>query len=310
MKKNNSGVNNTVKKRRQTKKSMMKERSIRAVVMLFIIFFLLTIILCFIPEKPGNDIAETEGNGEAPVPERTGGPARREEPEVFLSIVIDDAGYSLSELTNFLDFPAPLSIAVLPQLPESRESARRILDAGKEVLLHQPMEPLGHEDPGPGAIYTTSTANEIESILEKNLSSVPGAAGANNHMGSKATADEHLMDVVLAFFKKKGMYFLDSKTTPYSVAEQSASLYDVPFFERHIFLDYETDDDIIRTQMKKGLELAVRTGYAVLIGHIRNTVIIDILGEYMPVFREKNVRLVTLSELKQTVHYGRNNGIH
>ncbi|MDR1143679.1 MAG: divergent polysaccharide deacetylase family protein, partial [Spirochaetaceae bacterium] len=70
----------------------------------------------------------------------------------ILALVIDDAGNNLRELDPFLAFPGPLTIAVLPGLPNSAEAARRIRNtAGKELFLHQPMEPLNGQDPGPGA---------------------------------------------------------------------------------------------------------------------------------------------------------------
>ena len=81
---------------------------------------------------------------EHPQPEKPG----------LLSVIIDDAGYSLSELQAFLDLPVPLTIAVLPNLPHSTEAARRVLAAGKDLILHCPMEPTGGENPGPGALYT------------------------------------------------------------------------------------------------------------------------------------------------------------
>ncbi len=66
----------------------------------------------------------------------------------LLAIIIDDAGYSLRELQAFLDLPVPLTVAVLPNLPHSTEAARRVLAAGKDLILHCPMEPTGGENPG------------------------------------------------------------------------------------------------------------------------------------------------------------------
>ena len=68
----------------------------------------------------------------------------------MLAVILDDAGYSLEELQPFLDLPGPLTVAVLPNLPHSAEAARRVLAAGKDLILHCPMEADGGEDPGPG----------------------------------------------------------------------------------------------------------------------------------------------------------------
>jgi polysaccharide deacetylase 2 family uncharacterized protein YibQ len=274
-----------------------------SVTLLFMILILVTVILCIIPEKSKEDIEgretyEEHAHDDAPSQAEDTLPEEKKEPPYSMALVIDDAGYSTSELEPFLKFPAPLTIAVLPQLPLSSETARLIRRAGKEVMLHQPMEPLGDNDPGPGALYTTYSDEEIVAVLEKNLSTVPGAVGANNHMGSKATADAHLMCVVLNFFKKKGMYFLDSKTTADSQAQVTARLSGIPFYERNVFLDYEADIDIIRTQMRKGIKQATSAGHAILIGHVQNKEVIEVLGEFISILKEENIRLVKLSEIK------------
>ncbi len=117
----------------------------------------------------------------------------RPEEKGRLAVVIDDAGYDLDELQPFLELPMPLAVAVLPNLPHSREAARRVLAAGKELLLHLPMEPEGRENPGPGALLTADSPEETRRLLDAALATVPGAVGMNNHMGSRATADEVLM---------------------------------------------------------------------------------------------------------------------
>ena len=47
--------------------------------------------------------------------------------------------------------------------------------------------------------------------LERDLDSVPGAVGVNNHMGSAATADPRLMRVVARVLARRGLFFVDSR---------------------------------------------------------------------------------------------------
>jgi hypothetical protein len=130
-----------------------------------------------------------------------------------LVFIIDDAGNNLQELEPFLRFSGPLTIAVLPGLPHSAEAARRIRAAGKEVFLHQPMEAIGGQNPGPGAIYAGMGAAEIVAILSKNIAEIGPVAGMNNHQGSKITMDQQIMETVLAFCREQGICFLDSRTS-------------------------------------------------------------------------------------------------
>ena len=98
------------------------------------------------------------------VPERPSIPSRG-----TLVFVIDDAGHNLRDLEPFLAFPGPLTIAVLPGLPYSAETARRVRAAGKELFLHQPMESIGGRNPGPGAIRSGMGRDEIRAIISRNL---------------------------------------------------------------------------------------------------------------------------------------------
>jgi hypothetical protein len=254
--------------------------------------------------------AETGGRRPAPAPaEEPGGRegpggveqpgARPERPrrEASIAVVIDDVGYSLDSLRAFLEFPGPLTFAVLPQLPYTRESARLIRAAGKEVILHLPMEAVNGDDPGPGAILSSYDDAEIRQILDENFAELEGAVGANNHMGSKATADPRVMAVVMDYLKESGRFYLDSRTTPASRAADAAREAAVDFLERDVFIDNETDAQSMRAAIDKGVELAQLEGRAVLIGHVKNPEIIVILRDLLAEKETRNIRLAPLSKL-------------
>ena len=104
-----------------------------------------------------------------------------------IAILIDDIGYDPGALRRLLAIEAPLAFSVLPRIPHSRSSAEAVHRAGREVLLHLPMEPHGYPDrnPGAGLLFASMTAREIRKTLEEDMKSVPHAEGVNNHMGSK-----------------------------------------------------------------------------------------------------------------------------
>ncbi len=271
-------------------------RAKRAVLLLFLILLCLVVILILLPEREAVEPPTAE---RAPA-ERAPAAEERQERAVRrsrIAVVIDDVGYNLENLEPFLSFPEALSLSVLPNLAHSRESAQRIREAGKELLLHLPMEPLNGEDPGPGAILTTQSEEEIRQALEQSFSQVPGASGTNNHMGSKATADERVMSVVMEYLRVEGGYFLDSRTTPDSVAGVTAKRYSVPFIQRSVFLDNDPAYDAIREALEKGIELSMAGGYAVLIGHIQNPQIVEALMELLSRMERAGVELTTVSAL-------------
>ncbi len=204
---------------------------------------------------------------EHPRPERQG----------MVAMIIDDAGYSLDELQEFLDLPGPLTIAVLPNLPHSREAAARVLAAGKDLILHCPMQPVGRENPGPGALYVGQSADRVAALLDAAFASVPGAIGMNNHMGSAATADPALMTDVLEYLKEKNLFYIDSRTTADTVGPRIARELGVPFTQRDVFIDDDPVETKVGVAFDAGIVAARSTGSVVMIGHVQNRSVAAIL---------------------------------
>ncbi len=214
-----------------------------------------------------------------------------------LAVIVDDWGYDTKAAAPLLEYPFPLTIAVLPGLVLSRQLSEKAAAAGHEVILHQPMEPLAADlDPGPGGIMVAMEGEEIEGLLRANLASLPAAAGVNNHMGSRATEDRVTMGRVLGVLKDLGLFFVDSSTSGRSIAPQVALELEVPHTENNLFIDNESDVDRIKEQLRRGLALAKKRGHAVVIGHVRwNTAIA--LWEMIPEFLAEEVDFVPVSTL-------------
>ena len=224
-------------------------------------------------------------------------PIRAAPPGSRLAIVIDDAGNNLQELGPYLEFPAPLTFAVLPQLQHSARAAELIRSHGHEVILHLPMAAVSGIYPGPGTISAALSEAEIHHLLERNFASISGAAGTNNHMGSAGTADTRIMDTVMAYLADTGRFFVDSRTTSRSVADAYATKYGVPFMARDVFLDHDRSPAAIRSALSKGLEVARRQGHAVLIGHSSVSEVAEALFEVYPDLTRQGYVVVPLSEL-------------
>ncbi len=214
-----------------------------------------------------------------------------------LAVIVDDWGYDTKAAAPLLEYPFPLTIAVLPDLVLSGELSERAAAAGHEVILHQPMEPLaGDLDLGPGGIMVAMDGAEIEEQLHANLASLPVVAGVNNHMGSRATEDKRTMGHVLRVLKDRGLFFVDSSTSSRSIAPLVAQELGVPHAENNLFIDNESNIDTIKEQLRKGLALAKTRGHAVVIGHVRwNTALA--LWEMIPEFLAEEVDLVPVSAI-------------
>lgn len=212
-------------------------------------------------------------------------------------IVIDDAGNNLRELTPFLRFPGPLTIAVLPGLPHSAEAARRARAAGKEVILHQPMEAVGGQNPGPGAISTGMNEAEIRAILSRNVEEIGPVVGMNNHQGSKVTADERTMKIVLDFCRERGLFFLDSRTTAESVVPAVAAGMGMSVRERDVFVDNIQERAAMIRYLQEGLHKAEKKGSAVMIGHAWSSELASTLQELYPELLEQGFSLSSIARI-------------
>ena len=184
-------------------------------------------------------------------------------------IVLDDGGHNLSHLKPFLDLKIPLTIAVLPNLAYSKQSANLTVQYGKNLILHQPMQAVNlSTDPGPNAIMPEMSAEQIRSLVSENIDSLGVKIGLNNHEGSLITADTFAMKAVMEVCKERGMFFLDSRTNSQSVCKNVASEYGVRFYERNIFLDNTPNQSDMIAMFKSGIEYAKKNGSVVMIGHV------------------------------------------
>ncbi len=192
-------------------------------------------------------------------------PARQKQ----LFVVIDDAGLSVAEVRRFLRIPVPITIAVLPHQKQTKRVCSLIgQQSDKQIMLHQPMEAYSKaEDPGKGAIYDQTRPADVARILQRNLASVRGAKGINNHMGSRVTENSALMREVLRYCKAHDLYFLDSKTAYNSKVAQVALEEHMRVEERHVFLDIQHDREYIREMWSQAVAHAREQGYVIVIGH-------------------------------------------
>lgn len=214
-------------------------------------------------------------------------------------LVLDDAGHHLDHLRAFAPFPGTFAVAVLPGLEFSSESSRMARAMGHEVILHQPMEALGGNDPGPGAILTSLTDESVAAVLSANLAAVPGIIGVNNHMGSKATSDPRIMHAVAQVLLYYDLFFLDSRTTHLSVAADVARSVGLPTVQRDVFLDNVRSAAVIREQFDLARSVAREQGYAVLIGHVTSPELAAVLIEDYETFTAEGFQFYPLSDLVQ-----------
>jgi len=192
-----------------------------------------------------------------------------------IAIIIDDFGYGYNDIVKeFLELGVKFNISVIPGHRYSRIISAESKRAGKEVIIHMPMEAIeansrynyGEEE---FMLRTGMSPVEVNEKLNMAVMELPEAVGINNHMGSLATQDPSLMRIVALNIKEKGLYFIDSLTSPKSVAFDIMRQNGVKTAVRSVFLDNETYLNEIRAKFDKLKEIAKRKGKAIGIGHVK-----------------------------------------
>mgnify|MGYP001279941467 FL=1 len=216
----------------------------------------------------------------------------------IIVLVIDDFGYRNDSISDgFLELPVPITCAVLPGHNQSSRFAKKAINAGKEVIVHMPMQSaIASSGEDEFKLKIGMTSEEIEWRLNEALNEIPEAVGINNHQGSKATTDGKVMAVVASVLKNKNKFFLDSRTSSKTVGENTMRSAGVPTARRHIFLDNDLSIENISKQLDKLVTVAEKKGLAIGIGHVKGNTL-KVLEEKIPALVEQGFEFKFLSQV-------------
>jgi polysaccharide deacetylase 2 family uncharacterized protein YibQ len=185
----------------------------------------------------------------------------------YISIIIDDLGHNYRRGLRALDLPAPITYSILPYSTHAKRLATVVHEYGKEVMLHLPMQNVWDLPMGPGGLTSSLDRAEFSEAIAVAVSQVPFAMGINNHMGSELTQMKEPMEWLMDDIQKRNLFFVDSRTTPNSVATKVARQKQLMTASRDIFLDNDPSTQAISEQFRKLIRLAKRRGTAIAICH-------------------------------------------
>ena len=219
-------------------------------------------------------------------------------PAARLALIIDDGGYSVDNLKGLMGMGKPMTFAILPNVPHSRDAALLAHREGAQIMLHLPMEPQESERYSleKDTVLTGMDKTEIQAILHHGLTQIPHVRGVNNHMGSKATEDLRVMKAVMEILKKEGLYYVDSHTSIHSMGPQAARQTGVAFASNDRFIDPEKDLEAIKKAIRLAVKKARQEGKAVAIGH-PHSLTARAIREMIPEIEGAGVKMVFVSEV-------------
>ena len=215
---------------------------------------------------------------------------------IKIAIIIDDIGYSHEHGLAAMSLPGALTFAIIPHSPEADFFADIAKKQQKEVILHAPMSNVHNIPLGKNGLSESMDEGRFKEALNLSLDSLPYAIGMNNHMGSLLTQKALPMEWVMQALQKRSLYFIDSRTTPESIAWETAQAFNIPSLQRDVFLDHTPTTEFISQQFNKLTQIAKRKGYAIGIGHPYPKTI-DYLKQQLPQLKQQNIELVPASTL-------------
>jgi polysaccharide deacetylase 2 family uncharacterized protein YibQ len=115
-------------------------------------------------------------------------------------------------------------------------------------------------------------------------------------MGSLLTTKADSMKWVMETLKGRSLFFIDSLTSPKSVAKKTAQDYGLETVSRDVFLDNIRTEQAIDKQFSRLIKLARKHGSALAIGHPYPETM-AYLKQRLNHLEQDGVRLVRLSDL-------------
>ncbi|MDD3295877.1 MAG: divergent polysaccharide deacetylase family protein [Candidatus Omnitrophica bacterium] len=213
-----------------------------------------------------------------------------------IALIFDDLGENLSDLKELYSLDVPLTVSVIPDLKFSKNIAHIASRCGFSVFIHLPMQPLKENTKRAPYRFIGPELSRRENVmlLRHYLNSLRIAIGVNNHMGSAATQDVELMKVVLRMVKARGLIFIDSKTSPDSVAYEQAQKEGLVCGYNEGFLDYYDSSLEMEKSLDKLINSAVHKGRIIAIAHPKKSTIRFLKGK-IPELKKK-IKFITIQE--------------
>jgi len=226
-------------------------------------------------------------------------------PTAYIALIIDDLGYRLKNDKRAINLQGKISFAILPNTPHARNLAKLAHEHNKDVMLHLPMQSEQAGGQEAGVLTMEMQQQEFVHLLKQSLSTIPFISGLNNHMGSLLTQSELHMQWLMEYLSSidyanelynDELFFIDSRTSHKTVAENMANKYKIPNTRRNVFLDHVHTREAIEEQYQRLIKLAKKNGSALAIGHPFQLTL-GFLEEKLPQLEANGIKLISVKEL-------------
>lgn len=156
-------------------------------------------------DRAGRPIFRALADGERPALA-----LRAQHPGPRLTVIIGDVGREPALLDAVLALDEDVTLSVMANTPRAPEVAARLVESGREVLAHLPLEPTPpRAADGADFITTAMTPEAAAEATGRLLERVPGAVGVGVHLGGKLLASGPHVTAMLEVLGARGIFFVD-----------------------------------------------------------------------------------------------------
>lgn len=186
-----------------------------------------------------------------------------------IAIIISGLGLNRRTTEDAINnLPPDVTLAFSPYGQDLQTWSVEARRAGHELLVMVPMEPLDYpvNDPGPHSLLTSLSPAENIDKLHYVMSRFGNYVGLMNDMGSRFTASEESLRPLMSDLQRRGVIFVDARTTGATIVPGVARSYGVPTVSNSRYIDNVAAGSEIDRYLAELEDLARARGTAVGIG--------------------------------------------
>ncbi|MGQ7793742.1 divergent polysaccharide deacetylase family protein [Faunimonas sp. B44] len=214
-----------------------------------------------------------------------------------IAIVLGGLGISQTGTQDAIQrLPEDVTLAFAPYGSSLGRWVTRAREAGHEVALQVPLEPVGYPDTDPGE-HTLLTGADIESNMRDLhwvMSRITSYTAVMNYMGARFTSDEMAMRSLLGEVAGRGLAYVDDGSSPHSLARDLGEEIDAPVVVADRIVDADRSPAAIARQLLDLERLARQRGLAVGIASAFPASIAG-LAEWIPQAEARGITFVPIS---------------
>jgi len=212
--------------------------------------------------------------------------------------VIDDTGNIRDRLPYWTAIDAPLTFAVMPYPPLSKELADKLYLNGYDIFMHTPTDNMPPNSfAGTGQLATGMSRQTVFQTLDKDILNVPHAIGMNNHMGGRGCDQLDLMTYEVEWAKSKGLVVVDSASSVASKVTKACLALGLPKRLNEVFIDHQNEPDYIRKAMRELASYAKKNGTAIGICHWHRPNTATVVGEMIKTLRAEGINFAFAKDI-------------